>query len=159
MVCPHGPLEAHMVGRCRLFHAIFAFGQHTWSDDVWHGMPSSPLIAHMVIRHRAWHDIITLGHDTRSDYGGRGIPSSPLNNTQVQDMSGVACYHHHWNEHLVGRCRVWHAIIAVWLHRQGRMTSYVRCLHLPWTAHTVRPRRAWHASMTFGRHIWSHDVG
>ena len=129
MVCPHGHLESHMVGRCRTFHAIFAFRQHTWSDDVSYGMPSSPLIAHMVVRHRAWHDIITLRHDTRSYYGGRGIPSSPLSSSQVRDMSDVACHHRHWNEHMVKRCRVRHAIIAVRQHRQGRITSYVACHH------------------------------
>ena len=129
-----------MVGRCRTFHAIFAFGQHTWSNDVWHGMPSSRLIAPMLVQHRAWHDIITVILDTRLDYAGRGMPSLPLSSTQCQDMSSVACHHHHWNEHMVGQCRA-----------QGRMTSYVRCHHFPWTTHTVGRRRLWHAIIALGK--------
>ena len=116
VVCPHGPFESHMVGQSRMFHAIFTFGQHTWLDDIRHGMPSRPLIAHMFVLHRVWHYIITLRHDTRSYYGGRGMPSSPLSSSQGRDMSSVACHHRHWNEHMVGRCRVWHAIIAVRQH-------------------------------------------
>ena len=34
---------AKMVGRRLAWHDITALGQHTWSDDVEHGMPSLPL--------------------------------------------------------------------------------------------------------------------
>ena len=133
-----------MVGRCRTFHAILAFRQHTWSDDVRHGMPSSPLIAHMVVQHRACHDIITLRHDTRSYYVGRGMPSSPLSSSQGRDMSGEACHHCLWEKDMVRLRRVWHAIIYLGQHiqlknierfmlsssldfTQSRMTSCMAC--------------------------------
>ena len=148
-----------MVGRCRTFHAILAFRQHTWSDDVRHGMPSSTLIAHMVVQHRACHDIITLRHDTRSYYGGRGMPSSPLSSSQGRDMSSVACHHRRWNEHMVGRCRVWHDIIAVLQHRQGRMTYYVARIHFPLKAHTLGRRRSWIFIFALGKYTRSNDIG
>ena len=41
--CHHRLGTAHTVGRHWALHAIIAFGQHTQSNDVWHGMSSSPL--------------------------------------------------------------------------------------------------------------------
>ena len=159
MVCPHGHLESHMVRRCRTFHAIFAFEQHTWLDDVRHGMPSSPLIAHMVVQHRACHDIITLRHDTRSYDVGRGMPSSPLSSSQGRDMSGEACHHIPWTTYTVEKRRAFHAIVVFGLHtksddvRHGMPTCPLgskHCLttsgktfhHRPWTTYKVRRRRA-----------------
>ena len=43
VACKHRLWAAHTVERCRAWHAITAFGQHTQLNDVGHGMPSSPL--------------------------------------------------------------------------------------------------------------------
>ena len=158
VVCPHGPLEAHMVGRCRSFHAIFAFGQHTWSDNVWLGMPSSPLIAYMVVRHRAWHDIITLGHDTRLD------------------SVGVTCHHRLWDAHTLGRCwarqwshRPWAANTIGWCRALNAIIDLKKNKRLyyigngipsrSWTTHMVGQRRAFHAIIAFGQHTLMNDIG
>ena len=43
VACHHRLWGAHRIERCRAFHAIVAFGQHTRSNDVGRGMTSSPL--------------------------------------------------------------------------------------------------------------------
>ena len=40
VACHHRLWKAHTVEQCRAWHAIIAFGQHTWSNDVGRGMPS-----------------------------------------------------------------------------------------------------------------------
>ena len=80
VACHHCLWAAQTVERRQSWHAIIAFGLHTRSNDVRHGMPSSPLgstngrttsgmashhsfgIAHIVKRRRAWHAFIALGH-------------------------------------------------------------------------------------------------
>ena len=92
------------------WHVITAFGQHTWSDDIMHGIPSSRLgsthspttsgvachhhlvAAQMVERRREWHDINDLGLHARSNDIERGMTSPPLD------------YMH---------LRTWHDIIAL----------------------------------------------
>ena len=96
VACHHRQGTTHMEGRRRACHAIIAFAQHRWSDDVGRGMPSPPLdstlgrmmlgvachprprTAHMVGLRRARHDITTFGQHTRSNDVGRGMPSPPL---------------------------------------------------------------------------------
>ena len=43
MACQHRLWAAYTVERRRAWHSIIAFGQHTWSNDVWRGMPLLPL--------------------------------------------------------------------------------------------------------------------
>ena len=43
VACYHRLLAAQTVIRCRPWHAITAFGLHTWSDDVGRSIPSLPL--------------------------------------------------------------------------------------------------------------------
>ena len=96
VACHHRLWAAHTVQRRRAWHAIIASGQHTRSNDVWHGMPSSPLdsthgqktscvashqrvwAAHTFDRRWAWHDIIAFGQHKRSNDVWHGMPSSPL---------------------------------------------------------------------------------
>ena len=84
VACNHRLWAAQIVERRRALHAIIAFGQHTQSNDVGHGMPSSPLgstqdrtmsgvachhrlwAAHTVGRRGAWHDITALRKHRRS---------------------------------------------------------------------------------------------
>ena len=66
----------------------------------------------------------------------------------------MACRHRPWTAQTVGRCRAWHAIIALGQHKW----SSVSCHHHPWAAHTVGRRRAWHAIIAFGQHIRSDGV-
>ena len=154
VACHHRLGGAHRIERCRAFHAIIAFGQHTRSNDVGHGMPSRLWVAHTVERRRAWHAIIALGRQTPSNDVKRGMPSSPLGSTNGQTMSGVACHNIPWTTHMVGRRRAWHAIIAFVQHTRSnnvgrgmpsspsgsthdRTTSGVACHHCRWAAHTV----------------------
>ena len=93
VACHHRLWTAHPVKQCQAWHAIIAFGQYTWSNNVGHGMPSSPLgsthgrttsglachhrlrAQHPVERRVAWHAIIALGQHRRSAIVGRGMPS------------------------------------------------------------------------------------
>ena len=43
LACHHRLWAAHTVERRRAWHAIIAFGKHTLSNDIGHGMQSSPL--------------------------------------------------------------------------------------------------------------------
>ena len=43
VACHYSPWMANTVELCQALHAINAFGEHTWSNDVGRGMPSSPL--------------------------------------------------------------------------------------------------------------------
>ena len=105
------PLTANTVKRLRAWHAIIAFGQHTRSNDIGHGMTSPPLdcthgrmksgvachhrlwAAHTVERCSAWHDIIDFKQHTRLNDVGRGMLSCPLDSTHGRTTSGVACHH------------------------------------------------------------------
>ena len=76
----------------------------------------------------------------------------------------MTCYHRHWTNYTINRCRALHVIIYLGQHTQGWMTSAVAyhhcpwkkhtydigntCHHFPWEAHTVRVRQAWHAIFT-----------
>ena len=57
------PLTANTVKRLRAWHAIIAFGQHTRSNDVGHGMTSPPLdsthdrmTSGVAFYHRLWEE-------------------------------------------------------------------------------------------------------
>ena len=89
--CHHLLWAAHTVKRRRPWHAIIAFGQHTWSNDVARGMPSSPLDGKHGRTTSAWHANIAFGQHRRSHDVGRGMPSSPLGSTHGRTTSGVAC--------------------------------------------------------------------
>ena len=143
MACHNRLKAAHTVERCRAWHDITAFGQHTLSNEVERDMPSPPLdsthgrttlgmachhhlwAAQMVERRRAWHSIVALGRQIS------------------RTTSGVVCHH---------LLRAWHAITALWQHTQskdvgrgmtsppldsthGRTTSGVTCHHRYRTAH------------------------
>ena len=141
VACHHRLWTTHMVKRYQARHVIIAFGQHTWSNHVGHGMPSSRLgsthgpttsgvachhylwAAQMVERRQAWHDMIALGLHAQSNNVRRGMTSPPLDSTHGQTSLCVACHHHIW------------------------------------AAHTVERRWAWHAIITFGQHKMSNDVG
>ena len=124
---------AHTVERLRAQHAITAFGKHTRSNDVGHGMPSSPLgstnsrtasgvachhrpcIANTIERCRVWH------------------ASSPLGSIHGRTTSGVACHQGPWIAHTVERRRAWHAIIS--LEWQTRLNDVGRGIHYRlWTS-------------------------
>ena len=66
VACHHRLWGAHRIERCRAFHAIVAFGQHTRSDDVGRGMTSTPLENTHGRQHQTWHAITSLGQHTRS---------------------------------------------------------------------------------------------
>ena len=86
VACHHRLWGAHKIERRRALHAIIAFGQHTWSDDVGRGMTSPPLDSTHVRQRWAWHDDITaLGQHTRSA------------------TSGVTLHHRPWTAHTVGK--------------------------------------------------------
>ena len=142
VACHHRLWAAHTVERRRARHAIRAHGQHTWSNDVGHGMPSSPLgstyartTSGKACHHRLWaaqtvgrrwalHAIIAFGLHTQSNNVGRGMPSLPLGSTHGRTTSGVTCHHCLWTTHTVERLQAWHAIIAfgqhTWLNDVGR---------------------------------------
>ena len=119
VVCHHRLWAAHTVERRRTWHAIIAFGQHTWWDRVGSGISSSPLnsthsrttsgvachhrlwATHTVERRRAWHAVIAFGPHTRSDDVGGGMPSLPMGSTHGQTTSVVACHHRLWEPHTV----------------------------------------------------------
>uniref|UniRef100_A0A3Q7HKW9 Uncharacterized protein n=1 Tax=Solanum lycopersicum TaxID=4081 RepID=A0A3Q7HKW9_SOLLC len=178
VACHQSPWTPNTVERCRAWHAITTFGQHTRSNDVGRGMPSCPWTAHMVERrwawaytverHRVWHAIIA--------FRLANTPSSPLDGKHDRTTSGVACRHRIWTTHIVRRRRAWHAIIAFGQHRRldgvgrgmsstpldsthGRMTSGVECHHRLWAAQTVERLQAWHAIIALGLHASLDDVG
>ena len=114
VACHHCLWASHTVERCRVWHDISAFGQHTRSNDVGRDMPS-PLLestqrqttlgvscehrlkaAHTVERRRAWHDITTFGQHTRSNDVRRDMPSPPLDSTHDRMTLGMACHHNFW---------------------------------------------------------------
>ena len=45
-----------------------------------------------------------------------GHPIIVMDNKQGQTMSRVACYHRLWTAYTIGRCRAWHAIMAIEQH-------------------------------------------
>ena len=79
LACHHLPWTENTVERRWAWHAIIAFGQHTWSNDVGRGMTSPPVdstrgrttssvachhrlwAAQMVKQLRAWHAITAFG--------------------------------------------------------------------------------------------------
>ena len=107
VACHHHLWAAHMVERRRAWHAIFAFGQHTRSNDVGRGITSPPLesthgrttsgmtchhrllTAHSVERRQVGHAIIAVGQYTWSNDVRRGITSPPLDCTHGRTTSGV----------------------------------------------------------------------
>ena len=93
VACHNRHKAAHTVERCRAWHDITTFVQHTRSNDVVRGMPSSPLGSTHGRMTSAWHAIIAHGRQTRSNGVGHKMPSSPLGSTQDQTTSGVACRH------------------------------------------------------------------
>ena len=153
------PWTVHTIVKLWMWHDITAFGQHTQSNDVGHGMTSPPLgsthgrmtsgiachhrlwTAHTEERRRAWHDIITFGQHTRLNYVGRGMPSSPLGSTNGRTSSGVAC-----------RCRLWTSSHSL-------TVSSLACHHCSWTGNMVERRIAWHAINNLGQHTQKNDVG
>ncbi|TMW89007.1 hypothetical protein EJD97_017770 [Solanum chilense] len=58
---------------------------------------------------------------------------------------------------MVGRCREWHAIIAIGNHTHCRTSSGVACHQRPWTAHTIGLGGALHAIMALWKHTRSDD--
>ena len=126
------PLDSTHSQQRRAWHDIAAFGQHTRSNDVGHGMPSSPLgsthggttsdrlwrtnmignvgrgmtLAPLNSTHglhrQAWHDIPAFGQHARSDVR-RDMPSPPLDNTHSRQR------------------QAWHEITA--LGRYTRLTT------------------------------------
>ncbi|TMW80302.1 hypothetical protein EJD97_021658 [Solanum chilense] len=58
---------------------------------------------------------------------------------------------------MVGRCRAWHAIVAIGNHTHCRMRSGVACYQCPWTAHTTGLGRALHAIIAPRMHTRSDD--
>ena len=130
MTCHHHLWTAHTVEQRRAWHAIIAFGQHTRSNDVRHGMPSYPLdskhgrttlgvtchhrlwTAHTVECHQVWHAIIAFGQHTRSNDVGCGMTSPPLDSTHGRMTSGVAYHHRPWAAHTIKLRRAWHDITA-----------------------------------------------
>ena len=147
MACQHCLKVAHTVKRCRAWHDITAFGQHTRSNDIRHDMPSQPLDSThgrrtllMACHHHLWkaqkvgrcrprHAIVAFGQHTRSNYVERGMPSSHLGSTNGRTTSGVACHHHFWEAHMVKRRRAWHASIA--LRQQTQSKDIGRGMTLP----------------------------
>ena len=141
VACHHRLWTAHMVERCRAWHAIIAFRLHIRSDDIVRGMTSSPLgsthgrttsgvachhrlwTAHTVERRRAWHAIIAFGQHTRSKDVGRGITSPPLESTHKRMTSGVACHHRLWAAHTIERRFAWHDITALGQHTWSAMSG------------------------------------
>ena len=113
----HSPLMANIVERRQAWNAIIAFGQHTRSYDVRHGIPSWPWKPHTVERRRAWHDITALGLHALSDDVGRGMTSPPLNRKHGRSTSGVECHHRPWTTRMVERRRAWHDITTLRQHR------------------------------------------
>ena len=124
VACHHRLWAAHTVDRRRAWHAIFAFLQHTRSNDVGRGMPSSPFDsidgrpssgvachhrpwkAHTIGWSRALHAIIALGP------------------TQT-----------------IGHRRAWHAIKSLGQHKWSAVVgractqrSVVACPYLSWLA-------------------------
>ncbi|TMW81654.1 hypothetical protein EJD97_008475 [Solanum chilense] len=128
-----------MVGGCSVWHDICTLRQHTRSNNVENGMPSWPLGSiHMVKLRRVWHSIFALAHHTCTtweDVVRRGMPSSPLGSTGGQTKSGMTCHLLTWTAHTVGRCRAWHAIIALGQHtrlnyvRRGTPSSPLDSIH------------------------------
>ena len=130
VACQHRLKASHTDERCRAWHDITAFVQHTRSNDVGCDKPSLPSdnthgrttsgmtchhclwTAHTIERRWAWHAIITFGQHKRSDGVGRGIPLSPLDGKHDRTTSGVTCHHRLWTAHTVEHRLVWHAIIA-----------------------------------------------
>ena len=85
-------------------------------------MPSSPLGITHGRQRRAWHDITALGQHTRST------------------TLGVACHHHPWKAHTVGRRQTWHE-------------------SPPLDSTHVDRRLVWHDITSLGLHSRSNDVG
>ena len=137
VACHHSPWMANTIERRQAWHAINAFGQHTWSNDVGRIMPSSPLgstngrtRSHVACHHLlwaaqtveqcwVWHAIIALGWQTRLNDVRRDMPSPPLDSTHGRTASGVACHHRHWAAQMVERRRAWHAITALGQQRRS----------------------------------------
>ena len=128
---------AHTVERRLAWHAIIAFGQHKWSNDVRRGMPSYPLdgkhgrttsgmtchhrrwTVNTVERRRAWHAIIAFGQHTRSNDVRRDMPTPPLDSPHGRATLSMAFHYRLWAAHTVERRLAWHAIIAFRQHKRS----------------------------------------
>ena len=137
MTCHHRFWTTHPVERCRTWHAINAFGQHTRLIDVERGLTSPPLdsthgrttsdvkchhrfsTAHTVEGRRAWHADIAFGKQSRSNNVERGMPTSLLGSTNSRTTSGVACHNRLWASQTVERRWAWHEITFLELHAQS----------------------------------------
>ena len=95
---PSSPLGYTIVELRRAWHAIIAFGQYKWSNNVGCGIPSSP-----------------LDYVTQSDGIERGMTSPSMDSTHGRTTSGMACHHRLWTAQMVERRPAWHAIIALGL--------------------------------------------
>ena len=121
---PSSPLGSTHGRQRREWHDITAFGKHTRSDNVRHGMTSPPLGKTHGWQRQAWHDNTAFGQHTWSKNVGRGMPSSPLGSTHGRTTLGVACHHRLWTTHTVEGRRACHAIIA--LEPQTRLNDVRR---------------------------------
>ena len=74
VACHHHPLMENTVERCRAWHAIIAFGQHTRSNDARRGMPSSPL---KIIHGRTTSGVACHHSPWMTNTVKRGMISSP----------------------------------------------------------------------------------
>uniref|UniRef100_A0A3Q7IU90 Reverse transcriptase domain-containing protein n=1 Tax=Solanum lycopersicum TaxID=4081 RepID=A0A3Q7IU90_SOLLC len=97
-------------------------------------------------------------HLPRPAEHGHGLQKTPLDNINGRTTLGVACHHHPWTAHTVGRHRAWHAISAHEHHTQsddvryGMTSSPLDCMH-------VQRRRAWHDITARGLRARLDDVG
>ena len=110
--CHHCAWATHTEGRCRACHGIIALTQHTRSDNVGRIMPLSPLASCMVRRGRVWHARMDLRQHTSQMMSTMECFIAFGHHTRSDDIY-VACHHQLWTIHKAGRCRAWHAIIAL----------------------------------------------
>ena len=72
VACHHRPWTKHIIGPSRVWHAHKALWQHTWLEEVGHGIPSWTLAR---THYHVWLTIITIGQ-----------------HKQGRTTLGVACY-------------------------------------------------------------------
>ena len=87
------------------------------------------------------------------------MPTFSLDNIHNCTTSGVSFHHRPLNEHMVGRCWVWHDFIALGQRTQSWTKLSMACHRTPWTTYTVRRRPACHAIIILGKHTILNDVG
>ena len=116
VACQHRLKASHTDERCRAWHDITAFGQHTQSNEVGHDMSSPPLdsthgrmTSGVACHHLFW-------EAQMMERRRRGMPTSPLGSTHHRTTSGVACQHRLWAAQTVNRREALHEITALRLH-------------------------------------------